>query len=50
MTIKHPNLQLPGDVLGLVYSDATNESQWKFELVRELNAAGYKVDANSLLA
>jgi len=50
MTIKHPNLQLPGDVLGLVYSDATNESQWKFELVRELNAAGYKVDANRLLA
>ncbi len=48
MAISHPNVELPGDVLGLVYTDSKDEQGWKIELVRELKAAGYAVDANKL--
>ena len=48
MAIRHPDVELPGDVLGLVYTDSQDEQGWKVELVRELKAAGYSVDANKL--
>ena len=48
MAIRHPDVELPGDVFGLVYTDSQDEHGWKVELVRELKAAGYSVDANKL--
>ena len=48
MAIRHPDVELPGDVFGLVYTDSQDEQGWKVELVRELKAAGYSVDANKL--
>ncbi|MEZ4669611.1 MAG: nucleotide-binding protein [Anaerolineae bacterium] len=43
-------VELPSDYDGVVYTkyDSQNGS-WRFELVRELKACGYDVDANSLL-
>ena len=49
MAICEPSVERPGDISGVVYTDATNEAYWVFELVKELKAAGYNVDANKLL-
>lgn len=49
MAICESSVERPGDISGVVYTDATNEAQWSFELVKELNAVGYNVDANKLL-
>ena len=43
------NLELPSDFSGVIYTAYDEAGHWKFELVRELKAAGYAVDANSLL-
>lgn len=50
MAICETSVELPGDISGVAYTDATNESFWSFELVKELKAAGYNVDANKLLS
>ena len=49
MAICESSVERPGDISGVVYTDAANEAQWSFELVKELNAVGYNVDANKLL-
>ena len=41
------NFELPSDILGVIYTPY--DSNWKFELVKELHACGYEVDANKLL-
>lgn len=41
------NFELPSDIRGTIYAQYDNK--WQFELVRELKACGYKVDANKLL-
>jgi predicted nucleotide-binding protein len=43
------DLELPNDIAGLVYTPYDAAGHWRFELVRELKAAGYTVDANSLI-
>ena len=40
---------LASDLKGLGYTSILNGDAWKFELVRELKAAGYSVDANDLI-
>jgi predicted nucleotide-binding protein len=42
-------LELPNDIAGLVYTPYDAAGHRRFELVRELKAAGYTVDANSLI-
>ncbi len=42
-------LELPTDISGVVYTDYDDTNSWQLELVRELQAAGYDVDANALL-
>ena len=49
MVLCAPSVERPGDIAGVVYTDATNEYSWSLELVKELNAVGFKVDANKLL-
>jgi len=43
------DLELPNDIAGLVYTPYDAAGHWRFELVRELKAAGHTVDANSLI-
>ena len=42
-------VELPSDIHGLLYVPIDKAETWKFALVRELKAAGYSVDANSIL-
>lgn len=44
--IKGP-IELPSDMSGVVYVDFDIKSGWKLELVRELKAAGFDIDANA---
>ncbi len=39
----------PGDLDGLVYTPYDKRGAWRFELVKELKACGYNVDANNIL-
>jgi len=39
-------LEMPSDVLGLVYESMDRGEGWKLRLARELKAAGYSVDLN----
>jgi predicted nucleotide-binding protein len=39
-------VELPSDISGVVYVDDTN---WQFEIAKEMRAAGYEVDFNRLL-
>jgi predicted nucleotide-binding protein/predicted RNA-binding Zn-ribbon protein involved in translation (DUF1610 family) len=43
------NLELPTDISGVAYTLYDGAGHWRFELVRELKAVGYTVDANALL-
>ena len=50
MALKRGNdLEVPSDFNGVVYTQYDDAGNWKFELVRELKAAGYDVDANALI-
>lgn len=40
------NIEIPGDLSGMVY---TTKDNWEFEMLKELNAAGMKIDMNKLL-
>ena len=39
-------IEIPSDLSGVVY---TNTGNWRFDLLKELNAMGYTVDLNLLL-
>ena len=41
------NIEIPGDLSGMVY---TTKDNWEFEMLKELNAAGMKIDMNKLLS
>ena len=50
MALKRGNdLEVPSDFSGVVYTQFDDAGNWRFELVRELKAAGYDVDANALI-
>lgn len=42
-------VELPSDLNGVVYTPLDEKGKWKFDLVKELKAAGYEVDANQLI-
>lgn len=42
--------ELPSDIVGTLYKEYDERGNWKYELVRELKAAGFEVDANRLLS
>ena len=42
-------LEIPTDISGVIYTLYDQAGAWRFDLVRELKAAGYDVDANALL-
>ncbi|NOR46395.1 MAG: DUF2321 domain-containing protein [Candidatus Delongbacteria bacterium] len=41
-------VELPNDINGLVYIEIDPKGAWKLDLLKELKAVGYKVDANKL--
>ena len=46
---KGENMDLPSDYAGVLFTSFDAHGAWKFELVRELKAAGFDVDANHAL-
>ena len=44
--LKRGNVEVPSDILGVVYKTYSNGDGWKFELAKELRAAGYDIDMN----
>ena len=40
--------EMPSDFAGVLFVPFDNRGTWKFEMVRELRAAGYSADANAL--
>ncbi len=41
--------KVSSDLKGLGYTSLDGGNAWRFELVKELKAAGYSVDANAIL-
>lgn len=46
--LRRDEIEWPSDVGGIAHTDYDKGSAWRLELVRELQAAGYDVDANAL--
>jgi predicted nucleotide-binding protein len=44
------DVELPSDILGLVYDVMDNSEGWKMRLARELKAAGFTIDLNRVIA
>jgi len=49
LPLHNEGVELPSDIHGLLYVPIDKADTWKFALVKELKAAGYSVDANSIL-
>jgi len=43
------DIEVPSDFSGVVYTAFDSAGLWRFELVRELQEAGYQVDANAIV-
>lgn len=43
------DVELPSDILGVVYTKIGEDEAWKISLAKELKMVGYKVDLNKLL-
>ena len=43
------NFDMLSDYKGVIYTPFDNKGQWKFKIVKELKACGYKVDANKII-
>jgi predicted nucleotide-binding protein len=48
--LRKGDIEMPSDFAGIVYTDMDDRGAWKHELLRELQAAGYKVDWGKALA
>ena len=44
-----PDVELPTDLLGLLYIELDAEESWKFKLAKELKASGLDIDVNKIL-
>jgi predicted nucleotide-binding protein len=44
-----PGVELPSDLLGLLYIELDAEESWKFKLTKELKASGLDIDVNKIL-
>lgn len=42
-------VELPSDILGVVYSQIESSDGWKLTLAKELKAAGYNIDMNKIV-
>lgn len=44
------DVEMPSDVMGLVYEPMDRTEGWKMRLARELKAAGFEIDMNKVIA
>jgi len=44
--LRKGDIEVPSDLLGLVYEPLDDSDGWKLRLAKELRAAGFKVDLN----
>ena len=44
------NVEVPSDYSGVLFVELNSTDRWRFDLVRELLAAGFRVDANRIFA
>ena len=49
MPLYENEVELPSDMLGVVYEPLDLGGNWKFKLVKELKSAGFNVNANDIL-
>ncbi len=49
MCLVQENVEIPGDIAGVVYTQIDKVGIWKYSLVKELKSCGYDVDANKVL-
>ncbi len=47
--LKEQNVEVPTDILGIVYEEIDANDSWKIKLVKELKAAGYDVSADNII-
>jgi predicted nucleotide-binding protein len=47
--LRWPDVELPSDILGVVYHSMDSSDAWKMALAKELTAAGYQIDLNAAL-
>jgi len=48
--LKMGDLELPSDILGVVWTELDDAGGWKASLAKELKAAGYEIDWNKVMA
>ncbi len=44
------DVELPSDILGVVYTEIDDTDSWKLSLAKELKVAGYEIDLNTLIS
>ena len=49
LVLTRGEIEMPSDILGLVYEPMDRSEGWKMRLARELKAAGFAVDLNKTL-
>jgi predicted nucleotide-binding protein len=47
--LKQANVSEPSDLHGIVYTEIDSRGAWKFELAKELKAAGFVIDMNKMV-
>lgn len=47
-TLRKGDIELPSDILGVVYTDMDSHGRWKLDLAKELSAAGYQIDFSKI--
>jgi hypothetical protein len=46
---EEPDFEMPSDYSGVLFVPFDTGGRWQFDLVKELRACGYAVDANALI-
>ena len=46
--LRRTDVEIPSDYDGVVYTDYDNAGRWRYDLARELKAAGYDIDLNKI--
>lgn len=47
--LKGQGVEVPSDIMGVVYTPIDENEAWRMELARELSGAGYSIDLNRLI-
>ena len=42
---KRGDIELPSDIIGVVYTDFDDRGAWRLDVAKELDGAGYAIDS-----